>query len=186
MFVDVDITRPGPLQRFGRWLKGVFGSDGAEASADPEEVALERLRAWVAARSGWAVRVYRTRAGLRYLVTHAPFEPTGRETDDVMDHLDADPRYRALCRVQESFRARLTPKPWRCGGRRPPGRYPYDDPEEAAAMRAWVDRYAEACEGWSTCAFLEAVGTGEVHPAVEPVRRLHDEMTGVGTELPLA
>ena len=63
---------------------------------------------------GWGVRVYKTCAGYRGLVTHATFDPTADATLDLMRQFRCDPQYVTLCKRQESFRARLTPKGWRC------------------------------------------------------------------------
>jgi hypothetical protein len=53
-------------------------------------------------------------------------------------------------------------------------------------MAAWQTRYAAACKAWATCAFVASVGNGDLHPDIEPVRRLHDEMTRIDAALPLA
>ncbi len=63
----------------------------------------------------WSVRLYKTAAGYRGIATHALFDPTDSETLDLMRRFDCDPQYVLLCERQESFRARLTPKGWRCG-----------------------------------------------------------------------
>lgn len=61
-------------------------------------------------------RVYKTAGGLRYICTTEMFDPTKGESDLIMRRLLADPKYRSLCRFQETYRARLTPKPWRLEG----------------------------------------------------------------------
>jgi len=156
------------------------------ASADPASAAVDRLRRFVAARPGWRVRVYRTYAGLRYLVTHAPFAPTGAEVQSTMQALGTDPQYIRLCQVQKSFRARLTPKPWRIGVPNPPVRFPYEDLGEEQAMREWAARYDSASAGRATCTFLEELGEGAEHPDIAPLRALHDEQTRATSGLPLA
>lgn len=188
MFIDIDfdLDEPGLVRRFLQWLGHRFGRAEVPEAPDPMEDALARLRQWVELHSGWGVRTYRTRAGLRYLVTHGTFEPDGKEAEETMAYLGSDPRYRTLCRVQKSFRARLTPKPWRCGTRLPPARYPYGNAKARRAMERWRTKYDTSCRGWATCTFLGSVGSTDVHPEVEPVQRLHDKMTRVGTELPLA
>ena len=154
-----------------------------DAPADP---ALERLRAWAAASPGRAVRVYRTKAGYRYLVTHDLFDPVGAPAHEAMAELGIDEKYRALCRVQQSFRARLTPKPWRVGMAAPKPRWPYATPAEEADMRTWLEEYAIAIQDFAVCELVEEIGSGVVHPEVAPVLALHDEMTKVGSGLPLA
>lgn len=156
------------------------------ATGDPASAALDRLRRWVAARPEWRVRVYRTYAGLRYLVTHAPFSPADGEVQAAMQALGTDPQYIRLCQVQKSFRARLTPKPWRIGVPNPPARFPYEDAGEERAMREWAARYDAASAGRSTCRFMEEIGSGTEHPDVVPIRALHDEQTKATSGLPLA
>ena len=141
---------------------------------------------FVGGRPGWRVRVYRTYAGLRYLVTHAPFSPTGGETQAILTALGADLQYIRLCQIQKSFRARLTPKPWRIGMENPPGRFPFESPAHEQAMRAWEARYAQASQGRATCHFLEEIGDGAEHPDIAPLRALHDEQTRATSGLPLA
>ncbi|MCL2743078.1 MAG: hypothetical protein FWE67_04435 [Planctomycetaceae bacterium] len=63
----------------------------------------------------WGVRIYKTAAGYRGIVTHALFDPTDPETLKLMERFECDPQYIRLCKRQESFRARITPKGWRCG-----------------------------------------------------------------------
>ncbi len=174
---------PAPLRPV---LEGILGPASAGAPADPADAALERLRRWIAGHPDWRVRVYRTNSGLRYAVTHAPFGPADGEALAAMSALGADPQYVRLCRAQKSFRARLTPKPWRVGMENPPARFPYEGVEEERAMREWETRYARASEGFATCALLEELGSGAEHPDAGPLLRLHDEHARVGSGLPLA
>lgn len=162
------------------------GPPPTRAPADPTAPAREQLRALVAGRPGWRVRVYRTYAGLRYLVTHAPFSPTGGETQSILTAVGADLQYIRLCQVQKSFRARLTPKPWRIGMENPPVRFPYESPAHEQEMRAWEARYTQASQGRATCHFIEEIGDGAEHPDIAPLRALHDEQTRATSGLPLA
>lgn len=155
----------------------------APTASDP---ALAKLRSWIAAHPEWAVRVYRTSAGLRYLVTHAVFAPGDAESEAAMKAMGADPDYVKLCRVRKSFRARLTPKPWRIGLPKPPHRFPFESPAEEREVADWVRRYDSASQGRATCHFVEAIGSGVVHPEIEPILRLHDEHAHATSNLPLA
>jgi len=175
-------------------LGGLFGSRSSgsapppppPAPADPATAAMDRLRRWVASHPEWRVRVYRTRAGLRYLVTHDLFSPTAPETHAAMAALGADPQYMKLCQVQKSFRARLTPKPWRIGVENPPVTFPYEGPGEEQEMKDWVADYGRASAGHSTCQLLDELGSGAEHPEIAQLRELHDELTRTGSNLPLA
>ncbi|HEX2204375.1 MAG TPA: hypothetical protein VHG91_13785, partial [Longimicrobium sp.] len=159
---------------------------GDAAPAAPAAAALDGLRRWVAARPDWRVRVYRTHSGLRYLVTHALFSPTDGEARAAMTALGADPQYVRLCQAQKSFRARLTPKPWRVGLSTPPARFPYESAADEHAMRAWEASYARASAGYAACRLIEELGSGTEHPEVAPLRALHDEQTRASSGLPLA
>lgn len=180
---------PGALRSIADSLRPPVGGaapPAPAAPADPAAAALDRLRRWVAAHPGWRVRVYRTFAGLRYLVTHAPFSPTDAEVQATLAALGSDPQYIRLCQVQKSFRARLTPKPWRIGMPNPPVRFPYESPAEERAMREWESRYALASQGRATCHFVEELGDGAEHPDIAELRALHDEHTRATSGLPLA
>jgi hypothetical protein len=186
-----------PAGAIGSILDAVLGPSAAEAApAEPsgpgaaasgaDGPALDRLRRWLQAHPEWGVRVYRTSAGLRYLVTHAVFTPGDAASEEAMRAMGADPHYVKLCRVRKSFRARLTPKPWRIGIPNPPHRFPFEGVTEEEEMRAWVRRYDDASQGRATCLLVEALGSGAVHPEVDPILRLHDEETRAGSGLPLA
>ncbi len=57
--------------------------------------------------------IYRTFAGYRVIVSSRPLEPRDEDTHKIFEALGTDPLYQSLCRSQNSFRARLTPKSWR-------------------------------------------------------------------------
>lgn len=77
-----------------------------------EEMALAVLTA-ISRGTKYQWRVYRTAGGLRYIEVSRPWRPESQQTQRLMSLLYADPLYMLLCRKQETFRARLTPKPWR-------------------------------------------------------------------------
>lgn len=155
-------------------------------TGDVTAAPLTRVRDWVSARPESRLRIYRTHSGLRYLVLHDLFSPADRTVQDLMTAVGADPKYVQLCRVQQSFRARLTPKPWRVGQKKPPARFPFDSPAEERAMRDWEARYERATQGYATCHLVEEIGSGTEHPQVTALRTLHDEHTRAATSLPLA
>jgi len=183
LFVDIDLPEPKPS---GGLLKKLFGKPEPANAPSPEAAALARIESWTRARPGWGWRVYRTRAGLRLLATHDGFDPEAPETDAVFDQLGADPLYRRLCRAQKCFRARLTPKPWRCGLRPPDARWPWVDTKAEARFASWENRYREASRDNATCALVKTLGNAQIHPSLQPLLALHDEVTRVGATLPLA
>lgn len=176
MFVDVDVPETA-----GFSVKRMFGLGGAKG----QDAALDRLRDTLRG-SGGTFRVYRTAGGFRLLATDRVFTPASSDSESVMRATGADPAFVQLCRVQESFRARLTPKPWRIGEKPPPGQFPRDDRGQEAAFAAWLERYERASASKATCRFVETVGSGWMHPEIAPIVRLHDERTKAERDLPLA
>lgn len=179
MFVDVDL--PEPDAAAPSLLGKLFGARKPQAPVE-----LDRVRAFVKARPAWGFRVYRTRAGLRLLATHAQLEPDSPEARGVFEALGADPLYVELCKAQASYRARLSPKPWRIELQVPHQRWPFEDAQQEQAFADWLTKYGHAARGYATCAFVEAVGSSQVDPAVAKIVALHDQATGVGSGKPLA
>jgi hypothetical protein len=174
----VGVPLPGWVRRWRTALRG-----GAE------KVAIERLRRFLQAHTHWRVRVYRTPAGLRLLALHRLFDPREAEVERAFDALGVDPNYARMCRNQNCFRARVSPKPWRIGMSRL--RPPYTAawrPEHAElpSRRAWVADYDRVSEAYASCRYLEALGAGQVDPVAEHVQQLHDLMCQAERDLPLA
>jgi hypothetical protein len=178
LFVDVDV----PPSTLGQRLGGLLGS----RRAMPEAVVLDRIRDALRQQADGNYCVYRTAAGFRVAATDRPYAPASEETRQLMKRLGADPSFITLCRVQDSFRARLTPKPWRCGLSNPPGTFPREDPADQAAFAEWLDAYERASAEKATCEFVDAIGHGRTDPGVDVILRLHDDRTKALSGLPLA
>ncbi len=179
MFVDIDLPNPSS----GGFLKGLFGG----SRSDPRQDILQRVQAWTERTPGWGWRVYDTAAGMRLLATHQVFEPDAEVVQNVFEELGADPLYRVLCRVQKCFRARLTPKPWRCDLAAPKVRWPWANPQEEVEFADWLSQYERHSAGCATTHWVTDLGATEVHPAVAPIVALHDERTlALRGDLPLA
>jgi hypothetical protein len=185
MFVDVDLPEP-KRPAAGGWLKKLFGGAEPPPVDDAEGRTLAQAEAWAQANPGWGWRIYRTRAGLRLLATHALFEPDSDPTLAVFDAMGTDPLYRRLCQVQRCFRARLTPKPWRCGVGVPPVRWPWPDARAEASFQQWEARYRTACRDRATCELVTALGSDQIDPEVQLVLGVHDEATLAGSRQSLA
>ncbi len=147
----------------------------------PHTIATTRLQAFVQANPTWAVRVYRTPAGLRLLATQGPVEPDSAQAQVFFNAVGADPLYVRMCKNQHCFRARLTGKPWRMGIEkhlRPrPGVWPVSA-DRLPERQAWVTHYDALSEDFAACTWIESVGSGAIHPEVQPVLDLHDRLSG--------
>ena len=133
----------------------------APGSAGPDTGPRRRrwhLKTVLAGVSGSSFRIYRTAAGFRVRATDPVFKPGSAEAEKLMTQLDADPAFVRLCRAQESFRARLTPKPWRCGCERPAVRFPREHAHDEERFSEWLRRYGKACDAKATCRVVEEVG----------------------------
>ena len=123
---------------------------------------------------------------MRVLVTHALFDPTSEETVSLLASIGSDPLYVQLCKMQQCFRARLTPKPWRMDYQEKMPRWPRQGPEEQSRFEEWQTYYAKFQAPYATCKFLGTMGPAIVHPQAATIIELHDKMTRCFEPLPLA
>jgi hypothetical protein len=184
MFVDVDLSEPPEPGFFQRLFSAPKPPPPPDAGA--ESGIVEKAEAWAQNHSDWGWRIYRTRAGLRLLATHALFEPHTDFAAQVFDWVDADPLYRQLCKTQECFRARLTPKPWRCGVQNRPDRWPFLNAKAESRFQKWEAAYTTACQKWASCKLIHTTGNRTVHPDLRAIVDLHDRETRAESGLPLA
>jgi hypothetical protein len=176
-FVDVDVDEVS-------WLHRLLGRFGRPVRT-PETV-LEHIRETCRRHARQSFRIYRTKAGFRVLAIDLMLDPTSARARDLLSAFGADPRFVKLCGVQEGFRARLTPKPWRCGCRLPPGQHPREDAEARARFAAWLETYDAACARHATCRYLETIGRDRIPEAARAVVEEHDRTARADSELPLA
>jgi len=133
-----------------------------------------------------SARLYRTAAGYRVLITNAAFQAASPQTEGLLKQFQADPLYIRLCSLQQSFRARLTPKPWRVGMPVPPVSFPFETPQQQAQFREWETRYNNASAGFATCRYLTSFGGVRIAPEFEELVFDHDMDTKATSPLPLA
>ena len=187
MFVDVDAAAPEPPRAAsGFSLKSLFGGGGGAPAPPPPDAHLDRLRGTLRSSSGGSFRVYRTAGGYRLLATDRLYTPGSSESESLMRQVGADPAFIQLCRIQDSFRARLTPKPWRIGKIEPPGDFPREDARLQRAFDKWLQEYDSAAGSKATCQFVETIGDGTIHPDIAHIVQLHDDRTRATSSLPLA
>jgi|GEM_PF-5044976 len=103
LIVDVDIQDPNALPDDPYW----------RASCKSEKQAIAALEGFVSKNPDWNFRAYKTFGGLRYVETTREHDPCSQEVRQLMRELLSDPLYVNLCQFQATFRARLSPKPWR-------------------------------------------------------------------------
>jgi hypothetical protein len=182
MFIDIDFTDKGASASSAGGFQFGFG----KRAPSQQDQRIDRITSWANRHPDVGLRVYRTAAGLRCLITNQTFEPGRSDTLDILHDFESDPLYVRLCQAQDCFRARLTPKPWRCNVSVPPSRYPWDNNDLEIQYRLWERRYEEASRKYSVCKMVKQLGPQEFHPTVAPILTLHDQLTGVEAERPLA
>lgn len=172
---------PLVAKRIHRWSLNAGGT--------PEQAARRHISRFVSAHPDWHLRLYRTPAGLRVLVMHQTFQPDDPAVAECFRALGTDPVYVRMCRNQQCFRARVSPKPWRIGVsqhlRPRPGVWPVT-PERLHLRQAWVEKYEAAARDYASCAFVESLGSSAVHPDARRIQELHDELCRAHRQLPLA
>jgi len=179
LFADIDDVPLGFVARVRR----LFG--GGASSATPDEVP-DSITAFAAAHPTWTLRVYRTYAGWRVLALHGVFDPESQATIEALRAMGSDPQYVRLTTVQKCFRARLTPKPWRCGVARPQRVFPREDPLVEQDHARWCAAYEAACRQYATCRFVTELGRSRRCADAERIVTIHDEATRAEESLPLA
>ncbi|MBO4618652.1 MAG: hypothetical protein J5654_00935 [Victivallales bacterium] len=181
VFIDIDGEIPSS-QNFFAWLATLLSTK--DVTSDAQQEPFDRI-AQLAKKAGHEhtpIRIYRTRAGYRLLLD-TPLE--GKDCQKLMKCFHADPLYTTLCRSQNCYRARLTPKPYRI--RIPKCRFdfPEDNPETLAFQQHWITQYNAHSEPFAVCHYLGTLNGAEGQSA-DVVVRYHDDRTHAFSNLPLA
>jgi hypothetical protein len=178
LFIDVDTFVASEL------YNPIAGRD--DRLRPMRQQVLSDLRTVLRSVDGHGFRIYRTAGGFRILATTDEFEPGSEPAERLMNLVGADRNFVDLCRRQRNFRARLSPKPWRCGLRRPPNLFPRESARAEQRFERWLTEYGRACDSRATCEYVGHVGPGFVHNRIRPVIELHDRATNALSALPLA
>ncbi len=203
MFVDIDV-RAWDIRPAGFWQR-LFGKASQVEARNKIEIekryndALIKAENYVAGDPEAGFLVYRTYAGFRLIASHKPFDPVSEETQQIFDALGTDPLYQKLCKAQECFRARLTPKFWRLN--KELGVYPSikfritpsmvadwtdDHDRRVKDFDEWVDSYEKQHASHATCQFVKHIGNPEVSTELEFLVEYHDRLTQSRSGKPLA
>jgi hypothetical protein len=182
MFIaDIDRRPTGAKESPAGILRGLFAGNQKPAEAERDKnlhasSVLEKVVEVVSGDSNGLAVVYETAGGLRMILAHREMDPCSDEASRILDFVGSDPLYLRLCRNQKSFRARLTPKPWRCGHHAPTERWPFLEKRSAKSFEAWESEYLRRIQDYSVVRLLERIGDGKIHAAVEPLLALHDQI----------
>ncbi len=183
MFADIDYPPPQPAG-LGGLIGKLLGGKARVPKSSPDEEIIERVERVARETQNLGLRLYRTAGGFRVLATSRPFDPLSAETHDLLGRFGSDPLYVKLCRGQECFRARLTPKYWRCELDPPPPRYPWRTDADESDYRVWETEYHKAASEYATCELVAEFGPTQVHDAVADILEVHDHLAlGEGKEL---
>lgn len=181
-FIDVDIPRRSSLGGLARGLKRLLGQPVIE----PQEQVRQQIADAAARHPEYSFRLYRTFAGFRCVLLNTALAPGSAASVTLLEEFGADPLYKRLCSAQECYRARLSPKFWRCHAERPPNRFPWPNAAEEERFRQWQHNYEAVAGGYAVCRLVEQIGARRGNAELQQLIELHDEMSGVHTSLPLA
>jgi hypothetical protein len=170
---------------YGALVLNVDNMMFVDVDRDGEKGVLDNVKR-VAGQHDLSARVYKTAGGYRVLIGNASFEPGSAQSELLFSEFGADPLYVRLCRGQGSFRARLSPKPWRCGFRKPPVECPFETPREQSLFSQWDVEYNALADRYATCRYLETFGGIRIARMFESLIEYHDEETRANSELLLA
>ena len=170
-----------------------YKKNNPKADKTPEALALKTIERFSESNPEWHLRIYKTPAGLRILVMHDIFNV--ESSIDIFEALDTDYNYINMCKLQDCFRARVSPKPWRIGPtfrednkiypQGADGLWPVKE-EFMEERKIWIKEYDELAINFASCKFLKAIGGTMVHPKAEAVRKIHDEYCRSDRDLEMA
>ena len=182
LIADIDIpgdpardapAKPGGRGFFARLLGRDQDADGPDSSsddADPDLLGLPgngrrgeehqrilgRIGQFCADHPQFGVHTYRTRNGFRLLATGTDATPDSEQAHELLAQLGSDELYTLLCRVHDTYRARLTPKPWRVGVRA--SALPGLGERTGRGHQKWVEDYRAASSEVAVCRFIGSAG----------------------------
>lgn len=184
-FVDIDLPRPRPM---GFWagIRWMFSRKKKEPGRSAQSEAVSTVTDWSDQNPERSFRLYETAAGLRLLFTDRTYDPVSSEVSDLFQALGSDVLYQKLTLKQACFRARLTPKPWRCGCERPPCDFPRDCADKERRHASWLHTYESRSRAFGICRLVQTFGPDAHDNVIGEIIASHDAYTCSGQRLPLA
>jgi hypothetical protein len=172
MFVDID--DPEPKTSMSGFFNRILGRKTEELPDLGLKTRIDKILTTIESRGNPHCVLYRTKAGLRLLVTGRPYDPASDETREFLEACGSDPLYTHLTLNQKCFRARLSPKPWRCHSNRPPFLFPRETGEQQEAFLLWEEKYTTAACKFSVCEQVGEIGGASETAEGVFVRKMHD------------
>lgn len=171
--IDIDQYYPSFLRRlFGPKPKSKF------------EGILDQVRRVIRERyKDRSFRVYQTPNGARVILTDSPVTAKSALAKKLLRDFRSDVLYSSFCVRQNCFRARLTPKPSRCGQPRLTVKFPFENEAEEQAHERWTAEYNGRASRFAACKFIETIGS---HNRFSRLIDEHDGITQAHGSLPLA
>jgi hypothetical protein len=137
----------------------------------------------IAKKYGLCFRVYQTYAGLRLIELTRKHDPSKEKTLRLLNELGCDDAFINLTRKTKTFRARLTPKPWRAEAKEVHFKRPEND----------IVNYLQGTQDspgpkWQIAKYLRTVGDlpESLDPEIDFMISLHDDYCITNDERPLA
>ena len=172
VFIDVDL----PKIRISLICK-ILSIFFKETKKDSEQETYENIIK-VLEHYRLSARIYKTKAGFRIILENS-YSPDDFNLLKIMKELKADPLYIKLCKRQNCFRARLTPKPYRIGLSNLAHKFPYQESE----IYEWETQYKNVISNYSVCVLLKTLNNS---PELNDLTKLHDQYCNIAANLPLA
>ncbi len=133
------------------------------------------------------LRLYETHSGLRGIVTSTLLDPGGETSQELLEYLGADTLYARLCRIQGTYRARLTPKFWRVGMKRDrPFLQGHRSGFTPSLRPGWAQRYEHASASFAVCRLITTIGNEAREDTIIRTVEWHDRATRAKDAVPLA
>ena len=173
LFADIDKPISRVRNPLFSWLADLFvGKPVSEMEFESQLI--KKIEQLLQADSLMGLRVYRTLRGYRVVLTNRTVQTTEASSIQLLKKLGSDKLYVSLCQSQDCYRARLTPKAWRCGSDKPLIRFPFSTPELKQQYRQWEKQYETVASKFATCSLVGEFGSRQIHPRVAAILKVHD------------
>lgn len=165
LIADIDVPQPGLMD----WIRSFFGRVAKDKS-----YYIDQVYTFSSRHPEHSLTLYETHSGLRVFITSDEYAPQSEAAGTILERLQSDKLYQKLCLSQKCYRARLTPKPWRCGMNRPPHSFPRETPEQQGAFGRWLLEYTRKSRGHTVCKRIAALGPEKMTDTAKKILTAHD------------